>query len=161
MRTHQLNTTGYVYTMDELNALRQSPDHLFFVASLKDKFGSYGKIGLTLLEKANEVWTVKLFLMSCRVMSLGVGTIMMNHLLGLAREAGVRLQAEFLSNQRNRMMLITFKLAGFREARRSGNFILFRHDLDRPTSANWLKYTTSEWLKVQRHPEWVKVNIVT
>ena len=160
VRTHQLNTTGYVYSVEELTALSQSPDHLFFVASLEDKFGTYGKIGLTLIEKGEEIWTIKLFLMSCRVMSLGVGTIMMNHLLKLAREAGVSLQAEFIANQRNRMMLITFKLAGFREAERSGNFILFRHDLDRPTNASWLKYTTSEWLKVQRHPEWVKVRVI-
>jgi len=159
LRTHQLNTTGYVYSPDELNALRQSADHLFLVASLKDRFGAYGKIGLTLIEKGDEVWTIKLFLMSCRVMSLGVGTIMMNHLLQLAREADVRLQAEFLANQRNRMMLLTFKLAGFREVKRTGDFIIFKHNLDHSPATNWLKYTTSEWLRVQRHPEWVKVHL--
>lgn len=160
VRTHQLNTTGYVYSIEELNAFRQSPDHVFFVASLKDRFGSYGKIGLTLIEKGSEFWTIKLLLMSCRVMSLGVGTIMMNHALNLARVAGVQLQAEFLASQRNRMMLLTYKLAGFREVERSGDLSIFRHDLNRPGSADWLKYTTSEWLKVQRHPEWVKVHIL-
>ncbi|HKQ08249.1 MAG TPA: HAD-IIIC family phosphatase [Blastocatellia bacterium] len=159
LRTHQLNTTGYVYSPDELNALRQSADHLFLVASLKDHFGDYGKIGLTLVEKGHDLWTIKLFLMSCRVMSFGVGTIMMNHLLQLARAAGVRLQAEFLANQRNRMMLLTFKLAGFRQVKRSGDFIIFKHDLSQPVGADWVKYTTSDWLRVQRHPEWVKVHV--
>lgn len=160
VRTHQLNTTGYVYSVDELRALRRSPNHLFFVAALEDRFGPYGKVGLTLIEKGSKVWTIKLFLMSCRVMSRGVGTVMMNHLLDLARDAGVVLEAEFRANQRNRMALITFKLAGFREVARSEDVILFRHDLDQSTSANWLKYTTSEWLRVQRHPEWIKVRIV-
>ena len=160
VRTHQLNTTGYVYPVEELRALHQSPDHLFFVASLEDRFGTYGKVGLTLIEKGRQVWTIKLFLMSCRVMSRGVGTVMMNHLLELARKAGVRLEAEFRANQRNRMMLLTFKLAGFREVARSADLILFRHDPNQSTNAGWLEYTTSEWLSVQRHPEWIKVRVV-
>jgi predicted enzyme involved in methoxymalonyl-ACP biosynthesis len=38
------------------------------VASLDDRFGTYGKIGLALVEKGSAVWTIKLLLMSCRVM---------------------------------------------------------------------------------------------
>jgi FkbH-like protein len=143
IRTHQLNTTGYTYSFDELNAFRQSPDHLLLIASLNDRFGAYGKIGLALIEKRHGVWTLKLFLMSCRVISRGVGTILMNHVLELARAAGVRLRAEFLVNDRNRMMLITYKLGGFREIENSGDFRLFEHDLRR----------------TQPHPEWVKVNV--
>ena|SRR5436853_1913078 len=144
VRTHQLNTTGYTYSFEELNAFRASPNHLLLIAGLTDKFGSYGKIGLTLVEKNPEVWTIKLFLMSCRVMSRGVGTIFMNHLLGLARDAGVALQAEFLSNNRNRMMLITYKMGGFREVSRDGDFIVLQHDLDR----------------IQPRPDWIDVEIV-
>lgn len=141
VRTHQLNTTGYTYSFDELNAFRQSPDHFLLIASLDDKFGTYGKIGLTLIEKQEGVWRIKLFLMSCRVMSRGVGTVFINHLLNLAHEAGVRVQAEFLSNGRNRMMLITYKLGGFKEVERSYDFILFEHD----------------GRNVQPHPKWLRL----
>lgn len=144
VRTHQLNTTGYTYSFEELNAFRKSPDHLLLIAGLDDKFGSYGKIGLTLIEKTSDVWTIKLFLMSCRVMSRGVGAILMNYLLNLSREAGVRLQAEFRANGRNRMMLITYKLGGFKEIRRSGDFVLLEYGLPR----------------VQPDPEWVKVRVM-
>jgi FkbH-like protein len=143
VRTHQLNTTGYTYTMAELDALRRSPDHLLLVATLDDRFGTYGKIGLALIEKGTETWTIKLFLMSCRVMSRGVGTVFMNHILNLAREAGVQLHAEFLSNDRNRMMLITYKLGGFKQLKRKDKFILFKHDLDH----------------IQPHPEWLKLHL--
>jgi O-antigen ligase len=54
VRTNQLNSTGRTYSYDELDALRESPDHLLLVASLTDTFGSYGKIGLALVEK--EKW---------------------------------------------------------------------------------------------------------
>ena len=52
---------------------------------LEDRFGSYGKIGLGLIERGAEIWTLKLLLMSCRVMSRGVGTVLLNHVMRLAR----------------------------------------------------------------------------
>jgi FkbH-like protein len=131
VRTNQLNTTGYTYSYDELDGFRQSNRHKLLIASLEDKFGTYGKIGLTLVECGEEVWTLKLLLMSCRVMSRGVGTVMLGHVLNLAREQNVAFRAEFVSNDRNRMMLVAYKFNGFKEHQRDGDFILFEHDLKR------------------------------
>jgi FkbH-like protein len=131
VRTNQLNTTGYTYSYEELNAFRRSPDHILLVASLEDIFGSYGKIGLALIEKTTSKWSIKLLLMSCRVMSRGVGTILMNCILEMARNAGVRLFAEFQSNGKNRMMLVTYRFGGFKEVDKSGNLTFFEHDLSR------------------------------
>jgi FkbH-like protein len=131
VRTHQLNTTGYTYSYEELNAFRVSERHKLFIAGLDDKYGSYGKIGVALVECGEEVWVVKLLLMSCRVMSRGVGTIMMNYLMSLAKEAGVRLHAEFIPNDRNRMMQITYKFAGFKEVERRGDLLILEGDLTR------------------------------
>jgi FkbH-like protein len=131
VRTHQLNTTGYTYSYDQLDAFRRSPDHLLLVASLEDRYGPYGKIGLALVEQQPATWVLKLLLMSCRVMSRGVGTILLNHVLGLARQAGVGLTAEFRANDRNRMMLVTYKFAGFKEVERRGDLVVFAADLSR------------------------------
>ncbi|HEY0514149.1 MAG TPA: hypothetical protein VGH73_19740, partial [Thermoanaerobaculia bacterium] len=128
VRTNQLNTTGYTYSYEELEALRRSPRHRLLISSLEDRHGSYGKIGLTLIELGEEVWTVKLLLMSCRVMSKGVGTIMIHHVLRTAREAGVRLRAEFVANDRNRQMLITYRFAGFREVEKAGEISIMEND---------------------------------
>ncbi|HEX5974592.1 MAG TPA: HAD-IIIC family phosphatase [Rubrobacteraceae bacterium] len=129
VRTHQLNTTGYTYSYEELEELSRSPHHKLLVASLTDRHGTYGKIGLTLIECGPEVWTIKLLLMSCRVMSKGVGSILLNHIMTLAREAGARLRAEFVSNGRNRQMLITYKFAGFKEIGREGETAILENDL--------------------------------
>jgi FkbH-like protein len=131
LRTNQLNTTGYTYSYDELNEFRQSDKHLLLIASLTDKYGTYGKIGLSLVEFGEEYWTVKLLLMSCRVMSRGVGTIMLNHIMRLAKEADKRMRAEFISNGRNRMMYITYKFGNFREVERNGDIVMFENDLSR------------------------------
>jgi FkbH-like protein len=129
LRTHQLNSTGYAYSYDELNTFRQSPNHLLLVSSLEDRYGTYGKIGLALVECGTAVWTIKLLLMSCRVISRGVGTIVLNHIINLAKKAGVTLRAEFVANERNRMMHITYKFAGFREIQKNGGVSLLETDL--------------------------------
>ena len=129
VRTHQLNSTGYTYSYEELDAFRQSDNHKLFIAGLDDCYGTYGKIGLALIECQPDLWTLKLLLMSCRVMSRGVGTVMVNYMMGLAKEQNVRFQAEFVSTDRNRMMLITYRFGGFKQVRQDGNFIVFEHDL--------------------------------
>lgn len=143
VRTHQLNSTGYTYTYDELNAFRQSDTHRLFIAGLDDRYGTYGKIGLALVECQAEIWTIKLLLMSCRVMSRGVGTIMINYIMSQAKELGVRLQAEFVSTDRNRLMLVTYRFGGFKQVKQDGNFIVFESDLS----------------NLQAFPDYVKVLI--
>ncbi len=130
VRTHQLNTTGYTYSYDELDGLRQSDKHKLFIANLDDIYGPYGKIGLALVECDSTIWTIKLLLMSCRVMSRGVGTIMINYIMDLAKKQGVRLQAEFVSTNRNRMMLVTYRFGGFKQVRQDDNLIIFENDLN-------------------------------
>ncbi len=129
LRTHQLNTTGYTYSYDELDAFRQSDDHLLLVASLDDKYGPYGTIGLALVELGQAFWMVKLLLMSCRVMSRGVGTIMMSHIMSLAQKAKVRSRAQFIPTERNRMMYVTYKFGGFKQVEQIGDLIVLENDL--------------------------------
>ncbi len=131
VRTHQLNATGYTYSYEELDAFRHSPNHKLLIAGLEDKYGPYGKIGLTLLECDRQVWTLKLLLMSCRVMSRGVGSVMLNFVAKQAHEAGAALRAEFVPTDRNRMMLLTYKFAGFQEVETRDGLIVFEHDPNR------------------------------
>lgn len=130
VRTNQLNSTGRTYSYDELDALRNCPRHLLLVASLTDRFGSYGKIGLALVEKGEPDWWLRMLLMSCRVMSRGVGMVLLNHIMGLAAQAGAGVRADFVETGRNRMMQITYAFAGFAEASRDGNHVVLQADLN-------------------------------
>lgn len=130
VRTNQLNSTGRTYSYDELDELRESDEHLLLVATLTDKFGSYGKIGLALVEKQESVWHVRMMLMSCRVMSRGVGMVLLNHIMRLAKDAGVAVRADFVETGRNRMMQITYAFAGFREVGRYQGQLVLEADLD-------------------------------
>jgi predicted enzyme involved in methoxymalonyl-ACP biosynthesis len=82
---------------------------------MKDKYGAYGKIGLALVEITEDCFYLRLFLMSCRVMSLGVGTVLLSHIMKEAKKAGKKLKVDFRNTGRNRMMRITFTFANFRE----------------------------------------------
>ncbi|MBF0190719.1 MAG: HAD-IIIC family phosphatase [Magnetococcales bacterium] len=146
VRTNQLNATGYTYSYEELEAFGHSERHRLWIVSLDDRYGTYGKIGLVLLETTAETWTIKLLLMSCRVMSRGVGSVLINHVRREAKRHGVRLLAEFVSTDRNRMMYITYKFAQFREieALGAGGVTLLENDLD----------------TIPPFPDYVQVNLV-
>ncbi|WP_160712992.1 HAD-IIIC family phosphatase [Chitinophaga solisilvae] len=144
IRTNQLNATGYSYSYEELEALLKSPDHQLFVAELTDKYGSYGKIGVAMVERNGDTWTLKLLLMSCRVMSRGVGTVLLHYIMNSAREKGFRLEAEFLPTDRNRVMYITYKFAGFTESGKLDNGgVILTHPLnDNVSYPDYIKLST-------------------
>jgi predicted enzyme involved in methoxymalonyl-ACP biosynthesis len=101
------------------------------MVTMRDRFGAYGQIGLVLLDAGADAWTIRLLLTSCRVASRGVGGIVLRWLTAEAAAAGMRLLAHFVPNDRNRIMGITFRLAGFREHERRGDLVVFEHPLDR------------------------------
>jgi FkbH-like protein len=140
IRAHQLNTTGYVYSYEQLQEFAASRGHKLLVAGLVDKYGPYGKAGLALVECGPDMWTIKLLLVSCRVVSRGIGTMMLHHIVRLAHENHVRLRAEFIPNGRNRMMLVTYKFADFQEIERHSNMVLLeRHSNQTPEWPSYLE----------------------
>lgn len=114
-RTNQLNATGKTYTVEGLQALMQDPEYKLIVCELTDKYGSYGKIGLAVVAIDDSQWTLELMLFSCRVLSAGVGGIFLTYLRETARSHGVGLKAAFRDTGRNRMMRITYMVAGFKD----------------------------------------------
>jgi FkbH-like protein len=143
VRTNQLNATGRTYSYDELNALCRSPDHQLLMCRLTDRYGDYGRIGLLLLEFGENVWTIKLLLMSCRVMSRGVGTVLLSYVLRAAHEAGVKLTAEFVDTGRNRLMYITYKFAAFEEVEKKENRLVLE----------------CNFTKIQPFPHYIEVDL--
>lgn len=115
LRTNQLNTTGVTYSAEQLRDLIASENHQVIVAELDDKYGSYGAIGLLLISQQPGRWCVDLFLMSCRVMSRGVGGVILTALRKTCQYRQLELAAQFRETDRNRMMFITYRFAGFRQ----------------------------------------------
>ena len=112
-RTNQLNTTGKTYSLEELSFFSRSAKHEVWIASLADRYGDYGKIGVALLERRDGAVVIKAFLMSCRVMARGVGSIFLQWIVNRAVRNGDALEAEWRQTGRNKMMLVTYRFMGF------------------------------------------------
>ena len=113
LRTSQLNATGVHYPDTVLRELCADPAHEVLVAGLTDRFGPHGAIGVILLAVGPERWHLKLLATSCRVVPFGIGTVILGWLVDQAARAGVHLVADFRSTDRNRMMEVAYRFAGF------------------------------------------------
>ena len=113
LRTSQMNATGVHYSDSVLRGLLVDPDHEVLTITLTDRFGPHGAVGVLLLERRPGVWHLKLLATSCRVVTFGAGTVLLNWLVDQAAEAGVHLAADFRPTDRNRMMEIAYRFAGF------------------------------------------------
>lgn len=138
LRTHQLNTTGKSHSRAELASRLMRPEHDVWVARLEDRYGDYGTIGLALVERSGgeDVYTqdkkcvhtpggepgdqgerahrIELFLLSCRVLSRGIGAPFLHVLADEARRSRAKLFARFVPNEVNRQMRVAYGLFGFR-----------------------------------------------
>jgi len=144
IRTNQLNATGRTYDYDELNNFRLSDDHKLIICELTDRYGSYGKIGLALVQLLPDAWHIKLLLMSCRVMSRGVGTVLLTHIMNQAKGENKRLLADFKPTDRNRMMLVAYRFANFVEKEKNEDYLLLENDLS----------------QIQQFPDYINVTII-
>ena len=113
LRTSQMNATGVHYSAGDLRALCADPAHEVLVATLTDRFGPHGAIGVVLLATGTRPWHLKLLATSCRVVSFGAGAAILNWLVDQAARAGTHLVADFRPTDRNRMMEIAYRFAGF------------------------------------------------
>ena len=77
-------------------------------------------------------------------MSRGVGAVLLNYITSLAKERNVRLLADFVSTDRNRMMYITYKFAGFKEIEKRDIFVILENNL----------------MRIQPPPDYMKVQVI-
>jgi methoxymalonate biosynthesis protein len=113
LRTSQMNATGVHYPDAVLRGLIADPDHEVLTVTLTDRFGSHGAVGVLLLEYHPAVWHLKLLATSCRVVTFGAGSVLLNWLVDSAARAGAHLAADFRPTSRNRMMDVAYRFAGF------------------------------------------------
>jgi methoxymalonate biosynthesis protein len=113
LRTSQMNATGVHYSDQDLRGMLADPDHEVLTVTMADRFGPHGAVGVMLVEYRPGVWHLKLLATSCRVVSFGAGSVIINWLIDQAARAGAHLAADFRPTTRNRMMEIAYRFAGF------------------------------------------------
>lgn len=114
-RSNQFNLRTVRYTEEQMRAISAANDKFALTISLKDKFGDYGMVGLTILEKMNNSdLFINTWIMSCRVLKRGVEDFMMEQLVNIARENGyTSLIGEYIPTPKNNMVKDHYKNLGF------------------------------------------------
>ncbi|GGK78989.1 HAD-IIIC family phosphatase [Mangrovihabitans endophyticus] len=113
LRTSQMNATGVHYSDATLRALLGDPAYELLAVSMSDRFGDHGAVGIVLLARSDAVWHLRLLATSCRVVTWGAGSTILSWLTDQAARHGVHLVADFRRTDRNRMMEVAYRFAGF------------------------------------------------
>jgi FkbH-like protein len=111
-RTSQFNTTTRRRSRAELVELIESADHDVTVASLRDRFGDLGVVGVVITDhsQADEA-DVDNFVMSCRAMGFGLEFLLLNELT--SSQPDRRWTGRFIRTDRNGPSAQLFEAAGF------------------------------------------------
>lgn len=113
LRTSQLNATGVHYPAAALRSMLADGRHEVLVASLTDRFGPHGAVAIMVLTRHRSTWNLELLATSCRVVAYGTGTVLLRWLVDQAARAQAHVAADFVRTDRNRMMEVAYRFAGF------------------------------------------------
>lgn len=135
-RTHQLNSTGRSYSLEQLWERMHDPRWLMPTASLTDRFGDYGMIGAALVDTQPpwppEVWLVELVMLSCRVEGRGIPAALLRSIMEQAVAGGMKgIRAVYTINQQNLPIRLLFRQMGFSKVA-GDSFVTVARDLSAP-----------------------------
>jgi FkbH-like protein len=112
-KTNQFNFSLQRPGKDSLQGLMEQGQRLYS-ASLADRFGDYGLIGVLQLAQDGRVFRIENLVLSCRALGRGVEDAMLAHAHSLARAAGcTRLAVRAVRGPRNQQVLEYLDNAGF------------------------------------------------
>jgi FkbH-like protein len=118
-KSNQFNVTTRRYTLNEVQAASEDPDCVTLYGRLKDRFGDYGLIAVSIGTVKGTDLDLDLWIMSCRVLKRGMEHAMMSEMARLARARGLkRLLGHYLPTPKNAMVKDLFTQLGFTVLRR-------------------------------------------
>jgi FkbH-like protein len=113
-RTNQMNFSGNRYDRDVLRSILSMPHLHTFVLSCKDRFGTYGVIGFSIVDTREPRMTDLMF--SCRIQSKRVEHAFMSHLIRkYGHDAGREFYANYRKTPQNAPSGTVFADLGMRE----------------------------------------------
>jgi FkbH-like protein len=114
MKTNQFNLTTRRIPPEGFRDLLDDRKYLVLGLRVSDRFGDSGITGLTIVDRSRrDVWTVRDFLLSCRVLGRTVENALLSWLIGRAAKAGAaRVEIQYVATGRNQVALGFLKQSG-------------------------------------------------
>jgi FkbH-like protein len=137
-RTNQFNTTTLRLTRAELGSILREPDRRAYVATLEDRFGKLGTVGLVLVTIAQSTLIFDDVVMSCRAMGFGLEAVLIRGPFELDRQLQ-RARGQFIRTERNSPCASLFKDSGFRSD--DNGWWTLESEKDLPQIPDWMDVT--------------------
>ena len=113
-KSNQFNLTTRRHSAADIQRMVASPDWVTRVVKLADRFGDNGLISVLLAREEGDALAIDTWLMSCRVLKRGVEPFLLNHLVDIARERGLRrLTGEYIPTAKNVLVKNHYEGLGF------------------------------------------------
>jgi FkbH-like protein len=115
IRSHRLNSTGEVWTPDQLRAIVDDPRWLVTAATLTDRYGDYGLIATMLIDRGDpSSWRLRSLTTSCRAAGRAVPTALLAWAQARARAEAVGvLLVDVVARPENLQLRVLLRSAGF------------------------------------------------
>ncbi len=116
-RSNQFNLRTIRYTEDEIEKIANDKTYIPLYYTLRDKYGDYGLVSVVILKKiGSDTAFVDTWLMSCRVLKRGMEEFVVNNLVAVAEQAGIKvIEAEYIPTAKNKMVENIYNNMGFSE----------------------------------------------
>jgi FkbH-like protein len=108
-RTTQFNATGRRFTVAALATLANDACARLYTIEVADRFGDHGLVGAAVIEKGE----ITGFVLSCRVLGLGVEHKFLQHIIAAARAERMGLAARIVETSRNTPVRNIYRDNGF------------------------------------------------
>lgn len=113
-KTNQFNVTTRRYGLEDVASMAQDSRTHLYCASVSDRFGDYGLVGVAIVRDDEESAVFDTFLMSCRVLGRGVETVLLAYGVEAAALRGAPVVVgHYLATRKNRMVEHFFTRHGF------------------------------------------------
>jgi len=146
LRTNQLNATAARYTNEEILEFYRSNDYKIYIVNLDDKYGEYGLIGVALVHREDNQWTMDVLTFSCRAMGKTVEQTFLTYLMNEAKKQGaMKLVGKYVKTDRNEAVERLFEEAEFVKSTGSNEMVFWHYDFGErgvPKYPDWFEIKT-------------------
>lgn len=113
-KTNQFNLTTRRYSLEEIANMAHDPSVLVYSASVTDRFGDYGLVGVGIVRFMADRAVFDTILMSCRVLGRGVESALLSYGVGEAKNRGyATIEGHYIPTRKNAMVGDLFPRHGF------------------------------------------------
>ncbi|WP_281277899.1 non-ribosomal peptide synthetase [Paenibacillus xylaniclasticus] len=141
-RTNQFNMNAKRWMENDLRKLLAQPNYECRIVEVRDRFGTYGQVGLVIMEWEAKRVRMDTFLLSCRVLGRGIETAVLAGLKRWCKERGVSIvEATYRQTEKNMPFREFMERSCWEKIKEDDGQELYRLPFERlPDEVNYITY---------------------